>query len=109
MDTAMLDAAFRMVAHTNREQQFCWITTDGERLGELRRQFPAADPQVLEDANTRARQLSDVATEMADLARGPRNDGAGLTLNEQTLAARCPGFSDEIYAQAISDGYMLTK
>ena len=34
---------------------------------------------------------------MADKARGPQNDNSGPPLNDQTLAARCPGFSNDSY------------
>lgn len=78
-------------------------------IAELKRDFPDAAPAALEDALARARHLKKVAIEMADLARGPKNDLTGPPLNQQTLAARCPGFSSESYLWAVNDGFILTR
>ena len=111
MDTALLDAAFRLVSHslTMQEARFQPLTTDDACLHELRKQFPASDLQTLKEAHVRARRLEEAAIDMADKARGPQNDDSGPPLNEQTLAARCPGFSSESYYWAINDGYVLTR
>jgi small-conductance mechanosensitive channel len=111
MDTALLNAAFRLLSHSVTKQvaRFNLLTTDDARLTELRKQFPESDPQTLKEAHTRAQRLEEVAIAMADLARGPRNDNSGPPLNEQTLEARCPGFSSESYVWAINDGYVLTR
>jgi hypothetical protein len=49
MDTALLDAAFRLVSHsiTTIEAQFHPFTTDEARLAQLRSQFPELDAQAL--------------------------------------------------------------
>ena len=111
MDTELLDAAFRLVSHslTVQEARFHPLTTDEARLAELRRQFAGADPQALKDAYARAQQLEEVAAEMADVARGPKTDNSAPSLNEQTLAERCPGFSSASYLWAINDGFILTR
>ena len=111
MDTALLDAAFRLVSHslTVQEARFHPLTTDEARLNELRKQFPASDLQTLKEAHVRAQRLEEAAIDMADKARGPQNDNSGPPLNEQTLTARCPGFSNDSYFWAINDGYIQTR
>ena len=110
-DSALLDAAYAVVLHppANVGGQPGTLSLDELRVAHLGRQFPGSHPQVIEDANTRARQLLAVAEEMADVARGPKNDGAGPPADLKALAARCPGFSRATYAQAIADGFMMTR
>lgn len=111
METALLDAAFRLVSHSLivQEARLHPLITDDARLAELQRLFPESDSQALKEAYASAQRLEEVAIEMADLARGPRNDNSGPPLNEHTLAERCPGFSSTSYFWAISDGYLLTR
>jgi len=111
MLTALRDAAFRLVSHSCivQEARSPPLTTDDARLAELRQQFPEVDSRIIKDAYACAQRLEEVALEMADLARGPRNDNSGPPLNEQTLAERCPGFASECYFWAINDGYVLTR
>jgi hypothetical protein len=111
VETALLDAAFRLVSHSVsvQEARSPALTTDDARLAELRKEFPEVDSQVLKHAFAWAQRLEQVALEMADLARGQRNDNSGPPLNGQTLAERCPGFSSESYSWAVNDGYHLTR
>ena len=111
MDKALLDAAFRLVSHslTAQEARFYPLTTVDARINELGKQFPESDLQTLKEADSHAQRLEEVAIAMADRARGPQNDNSGPPLNEQSLAARCPGFSSESYFWAINDGYVLTR
>jgi hypothetical protein len=50
-----------------------------------------------------------VAVELAELNRGPRNDGTGPPFDERALADRCPGFTWATYTAAISIGFMQTR
>jgi hypothetical protein len=111
MDTALLAAAFRLVSHsiTSIEARFHPLTTDEARVAELRRQFPQADAQALQEAYARAQRLEEVAIEMADTARNQGKGQSGSVLDAQALAERCPGFSDESYTWAINDGFTLTR
>jgi hypothetical protein len=111
MDTTLLDAAFRLVSHsiTSVEARSPALATDQARLAELKRQFPQADAQSLQEAYARARRLEEVAIEMADTARNQRQGQAGPTLDARALAERCPGFSEECYSWAINDGFTLTR
>src|SRR5262245_35741453 len=102
MDTALFDAAFRLVSHS-------LFAAAQAPLSELKRQFPDTDLPTLQDALVQAQRLEDTAIEMADLARGAGKDQAGPALNEQMLAERCPGFSSESYFWAINDGFTLTR
>jgi hypothetical protein len=111
METALLDAAFRLVSHsiTSIEARFHSLTTDEARLAELRKQFPQTDAQAVQVAFARARRLEEVAVEMADAARNQRKDQSGPVLDAQALAECCPGFSGESYSWAINDGLTLTR
>jgi hypothetical protein len=111
MDTTLLDAAFRLVSHsvTSVDARFHSLTTDEARLAELRRQFPQADAQVVQEAFARAQRLEEAAIEMADTARDQRKGLSGPVLDAQALAERCPGFSGESYSWAINDGFTLTR
>ena len=91
------------------EARFLALRTDEARVAELRRQFPQADAQALQEAYTRAQELEHVAIEMADTARNQRKGQSGPVLDAQVLAERCPGFSDESYSWAINDGFTLTR
>jgi hypothetical protein len=107
VDTALLDAAFRLVSHSLTSGGS--LRSDDARLAELRRQFPRSDAQALQQAYARARQLEEVAIEMADADRGPGDGRRGPPLTRQVLAERCPGFSDECYGWAVNDGFILTR
>jgi hypothetical protein len=111
MDTALLDAAFRLVSHSiaSMEARSPALTTDEARVAELRRQFPHADAQALQEADARARRLEEVAIEMADTARNQWKGQSGPALDAPALAERCPGFSGESYSWAINDGFVLTR
>ena len=111
METAVLDAAFRLVSHsiTSIEARFGSLTTDKARMAELRRQFPQADAQALEEAYARAQRLEEVAIEVAETARNQLRDQSGPPLDAQALSERCPGFSRESYFWAIGDGFLLTR
>ena len=111
MDTALLDAAFRLVSHsiTSIEARFHALTTDDARVAELRRQFPQADAQAVQEAYARAQRLEEMAIEMADTVRNQRKGQSGPELETRELADRCPGFSGESYSWAINDGFTLTR
>jgi hypothetical protein len=111
MDTALLDAAFRLVSHSiiSIEGRVHPLTTVEARLAELGRQFPHADAHTIEEAHARAQRLEEVAIEMADEARNQRTSESEPLLDAQALAERCPGFSGESYHWAINDGFTLTR
>ena len=111
MDTALLDAAFRLVSHsvTSIEARFPDLTTDESRLAELGRQFPQADAQAVREAYARARRLEEVAVDMAHAARNQGGGPSGPVLDVRALAERCPGFSGESYMWAINEGFTLTR
>jgi hypothetical protein len=111
METALLDAAFRLVSHsiTVLKARLHALTTDEARLAELSRQFPQADVQSLQEAYACAQRLEEVAIEMADTARDQRKGHSAPMLDAQQLAERCPGFSSESYSWAINDGFTLTR
>jgi hypothetical protein len=104
MGATVLDAAFESVSHSLRV-----LRSDGAEGGNLQSRYADVDPQLLADALARAHELEEVAIEMAGANRGPRSDGSGPPLNRETLAARCPGFSDESYFWAMEDGFQLTR
>jgi hypothetical protein len=99
----ILDAAFESVSHSRRV-----LRTGGSGHSDLPSRYPDIDPHVLADALARAQDLEEIAIELADANRVQRHDGSGPPLNQETLAARCPGFSDESYFWAIEDGFKLT-
>jgi hypothetical protein len=107
----LLDAAFRLVSHsiTSREARIHPLTTHEARVAELRRQFPQAQAQVLEEGYARAQRLEEAAVEMAHTARNQRKGQSEPVLDARALAERCPGFSDESYSWAINDGFTLTR
>src|SRR5437763_4844577 len=111
MDTALLDAAFRLVSFTlaTRDARLNPPETDEERRAELHGQFPDADPRALDDALDRARRLLAVAAELADRERGPRNAHSGPPVTAEALAERCPGISAESYRWAIHSASLLTR
>jgi hypothetical protein len=111
METALLDAAFRLVSHsiTSIESRFHALTTDEACLAELRRQFPQFDAQALKEAYAHAQRLEEIAIEMADAERGPGDGRRGPPLTQLTLSERCPGFSDESYGWVLNDGFTLTR
>jgi hypothetical protein len=111
MDTALLDAAFRLVSHsiTSQEARFHPLATNEARLAELRSQFPQLDARALKEAYARAQRLEELAIEMADADRGPGDGRSGPPLTRLTISERCPGFSDESYEWAVNDGFTLTR
>jgi hypothetical protein len=111
METALLDAAFRLVSWTlaSLDARINPPATDDARRAELHRQFPDADPRALDDALDRAYRLLTVATELVDRQRGPRNDLSGPEVTLELLAEHCPGFTAESYRWAINDGFLLTR
>ena len=111
MDTALLDAAFRLVSHsiTSIEARFPALTTEEGRLAELGRRFPQAGARAIQEAFARARRLEELAIDMADAARNQSGGPSGPALDAQALAERCPGFSGESYTWAINDGFSLTR
>ncbi len=104
MDTALNDAVFRLVTHSQVtiDANFRAPRTDEARLAALRVQFRDARPEAIAEALERARLLEETAIEMADAFRGPE-------LTRETLAERCPGFSDESYGCAVNDGFTATR
>ena len=111
MENTLLDTAFLYMV--GREVRISTLNPYGDqgraRLYELKRMFPAETTEAIEDAHRRAEQLLAVACEMADLSRGPKNDGRGPEFDAGTLAEHCPGFSGPTYAVAINEGFILTR
>jgi hypothetical protein len=72
MDTALNDAAFRLVSHSQVtiDANFRAPRTDEARLVALRVQFRDARPEAIAEALERARLLEDTAIQMADAFRG---------------------------------------
>jgi hypothetical protein len=108
METTILDEAFRLllardipISHEN-----LYVDLGKRRIRELERRFPGGD---VETASHRADELLAVACELVDLSRGPRNDHKGPPVDLEVLAARCPGFSRELYDAACSEAYLLTR
>ena len=110
MDTALNDAAFRLVSHSQVtiDANFRAPRTDEARRSALRVQFRDARSEEIAEALERARLLEDTAIQMADAFRGP-GDGRTAELTRETLAERCPGFSDASYGWAVNDGFTATR
>ena len=111
MDTDLNDAAFRLVSHSQVtiDANFRAPRTDEARLAALRVQFRDASPEAIAEALERARHLEDTAIQMADAFRGPGDGTHGPPLTRETLAERCPGFSDASYGWAVNDGFTQTR
>ena len=111
MDTALDDAVFLLVAHSQVtiDANFRAPRTDEARLAALRVQFRDARPEAIAESLERARLLEETATWMADAFRGPGDGTHGPELTRETLAERCPGFSDESYGWAVNDGLTPTR
>ena len=111
MDTALNDAAFRLVSHSQVtiDANFHGPRTDEACLAALRVQFGDARPEAIAEALERARLLEDAAIQMADAFRGPGDGTHGPPLTRETLAERCPGFSDASYGWAVNDGFTQTR
>src|SRR3954466_13735406 len=82
MDTALNDAAFRLVSHSRVtiDANFRAPGTDDARLAALRAQFRDAGPGAIAEALERARLLEDTAIQMADAFRGPGDGTHGPPL-----------------------------
>jgi hypothetical protein len=111
MDTALNDAAFRLVSRSlvNIDANLRAPGTDDARLAALRVQFPDADPGEIAGAHDRALRLEETAIRMADAFRGPGDGRHGPPLTRETLAELCPGFSEESYGWAVNDGFTETR
>jgi hypothetical protein len=112
MDNTLLDAAFQLITvypHMQRDPSNLYMDLDKANLYDLKKRFPGEESQVVEDAYRHAQRLQDVAVELAELSRGPRNDHTGPPFDVQALADRCPGFSQATYEAAVSVGFMLTR
>jgi hypothetical protein len=111
MDTDLNDAAFRLVSHSRVtiDANFRAPRTDEACLAALPVQFRDARPEAIAEALERARLLEDAATRMADASRGPGDGTHGPPLTRETLAGRCPGFSDASYRRAVNDGFTQTR
>jgi hypothetical protein len=111
MELSLLDTAFLYVV--GRDARIsplnAHIDPDKARRCELERLFPAETVEAVEHAYRRAQHLLAVACELAELNRGPNNDGTGPCFDAGTLAERCPGFSGRTYAAALNEGFMLTR
>jgi hypothetical protein len=111
MDNTLLDAAFQLVTayRMQRDPSNPYVDLDKANLSDLKKQFPGEESQVVEDAYQHAQRLRDVAVELAELSRGPRNDGTGPPFDGRALADRCPGFSQATYEAAVGVGFMLIR
>jgi hypothetical protein len=111
MDSTLLDAAFQLLTTypTQRDLSNPYVDRDKANLYDLKKQFPGEESQAVEDAYRHAQRLQDVAVELAELSRGPRNDGMGPFFDWRVLADRCPGFSQATYEAAVGVGFMLTR
>lgn len=109
MSTALLDAAFRLVSHSLmcQDTSIRSHNTDAARLFALSVQFPGVGYDEIAAAHGRAHQLEETAVALADGGAGDGHGGPALT--RESLAERCPGFSDESYGWAINDGFILTR
>jgi hypothetical protein len=111
MEKTLLDTAFRLITDYSmlKDTLNPYADLDKRNLHELKVQFPRETPGAVEDAYRRAQHLRDVAVELADESRGPRNDGTGPAFDVRALTERCPGFSRESYDAACNLGFMLTR
>jgi hypothetical protein len=111
MDTTLNDAAFRLVSRSlaSIDANLRAPQTDEERLSALRARFPDAEPGEIAAAHARAIRLEETAIAMADAFRGPGDGRHGPPLTRESLAERCPGFSDESYGWAVNDGFTETR
>lgn len=111
MDTSLNDAAFRLISHSRIavDANTRALRTDEARLDALGVMFPHAVPKEIAEAQERAMRLVATAIEMADIFRGPGDGHRGPPFTCETLAERCPGFSDETYDWAINDGFTETR
>jgi hypothetical protein len=111
MDKTLLDAAFELITgyRMQRDPSNPYVDLDKANLYDLKQRFHGEESDVVEDAYRRAQRLRDVAVELAELSRGPRNDGTGPSFDGRALADSCPGFSQASYEAAVGLGYMLTR
>jgi hypothetical protein len=112
METSLLDAAFLILTShefIRTDPLNLYVSIEKAQLHELKRQFPEVGAHTVEDAYKYAKRLLEVAIDLAELYRGPRNDYTGPPLYAQTLAERCPGFSNATYDRAVNEGFMLTR
>ena len=111
MENTLLDTAFRLVTvyRMQRTPSNPYVDLDKANLYDLKKQFPGEESQAVEGAYRRAQRLRDVAVELAELNRGPRNDGTGPPFDKGALADRCPGFSRATYDAALEVGFLLTR
>ncbi len=111
METALTDAAFRLVSHSLEKERsgIQPFASDETRLMALRQQFPSVDPVVIAESYAQAVELGETAIQLADAEQGSGNGIKGPPLISTVLAARCPGFSEETYYAAINDGFVLTR
>lgn len=111
MNTALNDAAFRLISHSLMvvDANIRAPRTGETRLAALRVLSPDAAPKEITEAHERALRLEATAIEMADGFRGQGDGRHGPPLTRETLAEKCPGFSDETYGWAVNDGFTETR
>src|SRR5437764_630171 len=111
MDTTLLDAAFRLVSHSVQvfEASVKSPVTNEGKIAELKRKFPEVEAHAITDAVARALRLEATAIELAAKARYATSDSTQTTFDERTLSVKCPGFSEQSYLWAISDGFTLSR
>ena len=79
---------------------------DEEAMRSLESEHPEIDEAVWKTALRRCKDLERAAVEVAERNR---SGGAGGALPVATLARRMAGFPDEVYREALSYGYFVTR
>ena len=99
-ETKILDAAFELA------QQATPPLGDPHGKEKLHLLFPKLSIDQVSEFYRRAANLADACYEAADQCRDMRLTDAQAI---RSLHERCPGFSTETYAQALSWGYFLSR
>lgn len=111
MPMSLLDKTYYLAVDLNRDITPLPDHYRDEACAELAKLFPDSDRAQIENAYRRARDLIDLAVDLADQRRGPKNDDTGLTLEyvDTTMKEESPGFSSGVYQEALANGYYITK
>ncbi len=108
MNTALNDAAFRLISHSlaSQDQNNSSPRTEETLCDALSISFPEATADEISAAFVIARSLEDRAIAIAGTLRDGVKDSPVM---QESLAKDCPGFSEMSYFWAVNDGFVLTR
>jgi len=86
--------------------QYARDMSDSQAKDELRKEFHSLDLDAIVNACSKAADLIEHATQLADRIR---DGNADEKVSIMELEKKCPGFEKETYERALGHGFFLTR